>query len=170
MLKISALVMLTAAIALSACNTRKTRLTPEEQVRVEEQKALPKTLKIEAGSYNVTATCADAAKTDKLKNLHWVVTLKDDGHYLESQQNFDANCEDACSSVEGGTAKFTELQSVFTVTQKLNLASNQFEPVPNAVAKNYLVMNYDRAFGKIVLIDNSNMNLCQGKMILTLQN
>lgn len=169
-MKISLLAMMAMALVMSACNTRKTTLTPEEQVRVEEQKALPKTLKIDAGTYNVTATCADTAKTDKLKNLHWIVTLKDDGHYLESLQNFDSKCEDACSSVEGGVVKFTELQSVFTVTQRLNISKNQFEAVPNAVAKNYFVMGYDRMFGKIVLIDNSDMNLCQGKMILTLQN
>jgi hypothetical protein len=153
---------------LSACNTKKTTLTPEEQVRLQEQKALPKTLQIEAGSYNVTVECVDAAKTEKLKSLHWVVTFKENSQYLESQQNFDANCEDACSAVEVGSVKVNEAQAIFKVTQKMN-AKNEFEAVATPVSKTYFLMTYDRIFNRLTLIDNEKTNICQSKMILTLQ-
>jgi hypothetical protein len=155
--------------ALSACNTKKTTLTSQQkELLQEQQKALPNTLQIESGAYSVTVECTDVAKTEKLKNLHWVVTFKPNDQYLESQQNFDPNCEDACSAVETGSVKVNEAQAVFTVSQRMN-AQNQFESVTTATSKTYFLMSYDRIFDKLTLIDNTDKNVCQGKMILTLQ-
>lgn len=167
--KMSLAAILALGFALSACNTNKTTLTPQQQaVFQEQQKALPQTLQIKPGAYNVTVECADTAKTEKLKTLHWVVNFKVNDQYLESQQNFDPNCEDACSAVETGSIKINEAQAVFTVSQRLN-TKNQFESVTAETSKTYFVMSYDRIFEKLTLIDNSDKNVCQGKMILTLQ-
>ncbi|MBS1971697.1 MAG: hypothetical protein JSU04_15400 [Bdellovibrionales bacterium] len=167
--KMSLVTLCAFGFALSACNTNKTNLTPQQKaILQEQQKALPQTLQIKSGAYNVTVECADATKTEKLKTLHWVVNFKPNEQYLESQQNFDLNCEDACSAVETGSVRVNEAQAVFTVSQRLN-AKNEYESVATPTSKTYFVMSYDRIFSKLTLIDNSDKNVCQGKMILTLQ-
>lgn len=167
--KMSLTAILTLGFVLSACNTNKSTLTQQQKALLQEQqKALPQALQIKPGAYNVGVECADAAKTEKLKTLHWVVNFKPDNQYLESQQNFDPHCEDACSAVETGSVKVNEAQAVFTVSQRLN-TKNEFESVTTETSKTYFVMSYDRIFEKLTLIDNSDKNVCQGKMILTLQ-
>lgn len=161
--------ILISALALAACNTNADKLTTEQQTRLNESKVLPRTMPIEAGAYAVTGTCADEAKTAKLASLHWSVKVRADGYYMDSQQNFDPACEDACSVVAAGSLAATDLQVAFNVTKKLNVKTNAFEDVSPVTSKSYYVSSYNRTAGKLILIDDTNENLCQGKMILTLQ-
>ncbi|WP_413291313.1 hypothetical protein [Bdellovibrio sp. HCB337] len=167
--KSSFVLIVVMGLAVSACNTNRGALTPEEKARLEEQKVLPTYVSLPKGTYTVTATCADSTKTEKLKDLHWTVKIKDGGNYLESQQNFDARCEDACSSAEVGSVNVNELQATFTAKKKLNLEENIFEDITTPIKKIYFISNYDPSAGLLELIDNTTLNVCQGKMILKLR-
>jgi len=165
----SIVTLLSLGFVLSACNTQKPPMTRAERKTLEELKARPSTMSIEPGSYTVTAVCVDAEKNAYFQNQQWVVVLKEDGHYLEKQQNLDPHCKEGCSVVEGGTFKANEAQATFEVIQRLNIETNGYETLKETTQKTYFVMNYDNLFDKLVLVDTSKNNRCQGKMTLTLQ-
>lgn len=167
--KTSFALVMVCGLALTACNTTEGQSSEGDGVSVVREKSLPKAVAIPTGLYEVKVECADSAKTETLKNMHWTLTVKDEGFFIESQQNLDPNCEGLCSVADAGSLSANELQVKFTKTQVFDLEKNVFNKLEEAVSKTYFLSNNDPQNGKLSLIDNSDTNVCQGKMILNLK-